>query len=98
MLRQVDVRRRIGHRLVLDPEIEIGSGVSHLSINRSGIAFFAVGACSPEDDAVSIAGELGIPYAFIESPEPSMKMMLGLIRRHAMLAAVDRESRVCDAV
>ena len=98
MLRQVDVGWRIGHGPVLDLEIEIDHGVTHLHVDRSGIAFFTVGACPPEYDALSIAGELRLPHAFVESPEPSVKMMRRFVRRHAMLSAVDRESRVCDAV
>ena len=98
VLRQVDVGWRIGHRLVLDLEIEIDHGVSDLHVDCSGIAFFTVGARPPEYDALSVAGELRLPHPFIESPEPSVKMMRRFVCRHAMLAAVDRESRVCDAV
>ena len=98
MLRQVDVGWRIGHCLVLDLEIVIDHGVGHLHVDCSRIAFFTVGARPPEYDALPIAGELRLPHAFIESPEPSVKMMRPFVCRYAMLAAVDRESRMCDAV
>ncbi len=98
VLRQIDVRRLIGGRGVVDNQlVVVGEAVDHSHLQVAGIAFFAVGADPREAERI-LAQDLRLPQVLVEPSRAAVKVVGAVVRRQGVRLLVDREAPLRDAI
>ena len=101
MARQVDHRRLVGGRRVVDAEfILVVQGVGHLDVEVAGIALVAVRAQIGELEADAVAARqfLHLPDMLVEALHAAVQRIGAIVGRQRVLLAVERELGIGDAV
>ena len=81
---QVDDRRRVGRRVVVDPQlVVVGQGVGDLDLERAGVALLAVraGVAEPQADAVAVGDLARPPRRLVEALLAAVQVVGAVVER-----------------